>query len=431
MKNISAVVDWCKTNKPDLVVIGPEDPLDRGIADALAAANIPCFGPSAAAAQIECNKCFSKDFMTKHGIPTARYETFTDAKAAKSFIRNANFQALVVKASGLAAGKGVVVAKDRDEACEAVDMMLEQNTFGDAGKSIVVEELLEGQEVSVLSFTDGTTVYAMPGAQDHKRAYDGDEGPNTGGMGAYCPCPFLTEDIRNEAQSSVLQRAVDGLRKDGKPFVGVLYAGLILTTDGPKVLEFNCRFGDPETQSVLSLLDSDLFEIFVACTKKTLHTMSLKWKQQYACGIVIASGGYPASATKGVPILNTSQAEAAGVTLFHGGTEWKNSSLLTSGGRVLTVVGIADTLPKAVEKAKEGAEIIKIDKSFYRRDIAAKALTKQSLTYRASGVDIDAGERLVDNIKLLAKQTVRSGVMESIGGERLRLFARTMMTFAA
>lgn len=412
------MVAWCKTNKPDLVVVGPEDPLDRGIADDLAKIGTPCFGPSSAAAQIECNKCFSKDFMARHSIPTARYETFTDAAAAKKFIRNATFKALVVKASGLAAGKGVIVAKDVNGACDAVDLIMSEKAFGDAGQSVVVEELLEGQEVSVLAFTDGTTIYDMPGSQDHKRAYDGDEGPNTGGMGAYCPCPFLTAELKKQVQREILERAVSGLRAEGKPFVGVLYAGIILTVDGAKVIEFNCRFGDPETQTVLTLLDSDLFEIFIACTKKTLSTLTLKWKQHYACGVVIASGGYPASATKGVPILNLAEADASGVIIFHGGTERKSpTNLVTSGGRVLTVVGIADNLAQAAQKAQEGASLIKIDKSFFRKDIASKALAKQSLTYRASGVDIDAGERLVDNIKLFAKQTVRSGVMESIGGE--------------
>ena len=353
--------------------------------------------------------------FSRHGIATARYQTFTDATHAKQFVQKEK-NMLVVKASGLAAGKGVMVATSSAEACDQIDVMLGHKMFGKAGEVIVVEELLLGQEVSVLAFSDGKTVRLMPPAQDHKRAFEGDQGPNTGGMGAYAPCPFLSAEMQKQVETDVIQKAINGLQQEGMPFVGVLYAGLILTDNGPKVLEFNCRFGDPETQSVLSLLESDLYDICSACARGNLNEVKVQWNQnKFACGVVIASGGYPASATKGVPIFNLAEAEATGVQLFHGGTEVINSTFLTSGGRVLTVVGVADTLEEAVRKAQEGAKIIGIEKSFYRTDIAAKAL-KRSVTYKSSGVDIDAGERLVDDIKLYAKKTVRSGVMESIGG---------------
>ncbi|RWS24684.1 trifunctional purine biosynthetic protein adenosine-3-like protein, partial [Leptotrombidium deliense] len=261
VKENGKVLEWCKKNKPSLVVVGPEDPLNNGIADVLRAAGFACFGPSKAAAQIECDKSFAKHFMVRHNIPTASYKTFTDVKEAKNFVKNADFNALVIKASGLAAGKGVVVAQNIDEVCENIDLMLGKKIFGDAGSTIVIEELLEGPEVSVLAFTDGNTVSVMPPAQDHKRAHDGDKGPNTGGMGAYCPCPLINSEQLKTIEKEVLQKAVDGMRSEGKPFIGVLYAGLMLTEKGPKVLEFNCRFGDPETQSILPLLDSDLFDV--------------------------------------------------------------------------------------------------------------------------------------------------------------------------
>lgn len=358
--------------------MGPEDPLDKGISDELEIINVPCFGPGKEAAQIECSKAFAKDFMKRHNIPTARFETFTDALQAKNYIRNANFKALVVKASGLAGGKGVVVAKDVDEACQHVDHILKDKVFGAAGNTLVVEELLVGDEVSVLAFTDGKTVSLMPPAQDHKRAYENDEGPNTGGMGAYCPCHYVDENMLKIIEKDIIQKTVDQLRKESKPFKGVLYAGLMLTESGPKVLEFNCRFGDPETQSILPLLDSDLYDICLACATgkldKVLATGEPKWKEKtFACGVVVASEGYPAKATNGQLIGGLENVKQGGMLVFHGGSRYQNGEFYTSGGRILTVVGLGSDLVAAAGRALLGAEMVEIEKSFFRLDIAKKA----------------------------------------------------------
>ncbi|RWS17967.1 trifunctional purine biosynthetic protein adenosine-3-like protein [Dinothrombium tinctorium] len=419
IKNNEKVLQWCNEHKPSLVVVGPEDPLNNGIANTLSSAGIPCFGPSKEAAQIECSKAFAKDFMLRHKIPTAEYKSFTDSKEAKKFVKNADFKALVVKASGLAAGKGVIVANDTNEVCEQIDLMLEQKVFGEAGNTIIIEELLEGPEVSVLAFTDGTTIRVMPPAQDHKRAYDGDRGPNTGGMGAYCPCPLIDAALLKLIETDVLQRAVDGLRREGKPFVGTIYAGLMLTRRGPKVLEFNCRFGDPETQSILPLLESDLFDIFLSCINGNLANNPISWKQELvSCGVVIASAGYPASATKGQLIEGLDDVLKAGLMVFHGGTVLKEGKHYTAGGRVLSVVAIEKDLPSAAAKAQCGAKLVKIEKSFYRTDIAKKVIEQLNLKfdYKSSGVDIEAGNALVDKIKKMAKTTNRPGVIGAIGG---------------
>ncbi|XP_054160680.1 trifunctional purine biosynthetic protein adenosine-3-like [Oppia nitens] len=414
------VTDWCQQNKPSLVIVGPEDPLDRGIADELNRLGVACFGPERAAAQIECNKSFAKDFMAKHQIPTARYRNFADGEAdkAKEFVRTAPFRALVIKASGLAAGKGVIVAASVAEACDAIDSILVNKAFGSAGNTVVVEELLDGPEVSVFAFTDGIDVKPLLPSQDHKRAYDGDTGPNTGGMGAYCPYPFVDQKTMAVIEKDILRKTVDGLRTGGKPFVGLLYAGLMITSDGPKVIEFNCRFGDPETQSVLPLLESDLYDICYACSQQQLQSIELKWRPKTACGIVIASNGYPETPVKGQLIDGIDSAQKAGLLVFHGGTQYRDNKFYNSGGRILTVVAVADDLDSAVNRALMGAELIKIDNSFHRKDIAKKTLDKlpRGLSYKASGVDIVAGEELVDNIKKFTDNTKRTGVMESIGG---------------
>jgi len=302
------------------VVVGPEDPLALGLGDVLQSAGIPCFGPGKQGAQIEADKKWAKDFMLRHGIPTARYESFTDTEKAKAFIRRYNYQlicfernplkislsnsapypALVVKAAGLAAGKGVVVAANAKDACQAVDEILGELKYGQAGATLVVEELLEGEEVSVLAFTDGKSVRAMLPAQDHKRLGNGDTGPNTGGMGAYCPCPLISQPALELVQKAVLERAVQGLIKERINYQGVLYAGLMLTRDGPRVLEFNCRFGDPETQVILPLLESDLFDVMEACCSGKLDKIPLQWRNGVsAVGVILASAGYPETSTKG------------------------------------------------------------------------------------------------------------------------------------
>uniref|UniRef100_A0A6P7G941 Trifunctional purine biosynthetic protein adenosine-3 n=1 Tax=Diabrotica virgifera virgifera TaxID=50390 RepID=A0A6P7G941_DIAVI len=423
IKQFKDVVKFCKDNQVDLVAVGPEDPLANGMADALLAAGIKVFGPQKDAAQIESDKNWAKAFMDKHQIPTARWKSFTNAQQAKNFINSAPYAALVVKASGLAAGKGVVVAKDKTEACRAVDEILGDKKFGSAGETVVIEELLSGEEVSVLAFSDGTTIKAMLPAQDHKRIFDNDQGPNTGGMGAYCPCPLLSEEQYKFVQKEILERAINGFKKDNLKFVGVLYAGLMLTPDGPKTLEFNCRFGDPETEVVLPLLESDLYDIMLSCAEGTLHKQDIKWKQNIsAVGVVLASRGYPETSSKGQVIsgiekvaLNTDH------IVFHCGTALKDGHVVTNGGRVLISVALAPQLPVAAAKATKSCEIIRFDGQQYRRDISHKGIARAilqsgKLTYKQSGVDIDAGNDLVNHIKPAAKSTNRTGTMGSLGG---------------
>ncbi|XP_029633902.1 trifunctional purine biosynthetic protein adenosine-3 isoform X2 [Octopus sinensis] len=421
VKDFPGVVSWCKENCINLVIVGPEDPLAAGIADFLQEHGIECFGPSAKAAQIEASKEFAKNFMIRHDIPTARFKTFTKADEACEHIRSAPYKALVVKASGLAAGKGVVVARSVEEACQSVKDNLEDKIFGAAGETVIIEELLEGEEVSCLAFTDGNTVAMMPPAQDHKRLKDGDSGPNTGGMGAYCPYPKITESELKLVKETVLQKAVDGLRSEGMPFVGVLYAGLMLTADGPKVLEYNCRFGDPETQSILPLLKSDLLTVCTACVNGTLqHTMPEFDSVSKVLGVVVVSGGYPGSYKKNLPLTGLEEAEASGVTVFHAGTSLQDGQIVTSGGRVLAVVAKEKDFQSASDKAQKGASLIKFTDAFYRRDIGHKILSRgvqnfNSLSYKAAGVDITAGNSLVELIKPLAKATQREGCEAALG----------------
>ncbi|XP_041979579.1 trifunctional purine biosynthetic protein adenosine-3 isoform X2 [Aricia agestis] len=375
IKDFAAVADWCKKNAINIVIVGPEDPLANGIVDALTADGIKCFGPTKAGAQIEANKDWSKKFMTKYQIPTARFQSFTDAKAAKDFINNAPYNALVVKASGLAAGKGVVVAANKQEACDAVDEILTDSKYGAAGETVVVEELLEGEEVSVLAFSDGDTVSIMPPAQDHKRVGDGDTGPNTGGMGAYCPCPLITPEQLADVKDQVLQRAVDGLKAEGVKYVGVLYAGLMVTKSGPMTLEFNCRFGDPETQVIMLLLESDLYQIVKACVNGTLKDMQVKWNTNVsAVGVVLASKGYPETSTKGCVISGLSSAAVRGAVVFHSGvTRGANGSLVTNGGRVLLAAATSASLRSAAAAATAAAAAIDFPGRHYRKDIARRA----------------------------------------------------------
>ncbi|CAG9774100.1 unnamed protein product [Ceutorhynchus assimilis] len=423
IKDFQEVVNFCKTNSISLVVIGPEDPLANGMADALTSAKIPVFGPGKIAAQIESDKDWSKAFMDRHGIPTAKWKSFNNAQQAKNFIENAPFPALVVKASGLAAGKGVVVAANNQEACRAVDEILTDKKYGNAGETVVVEELLSGEEVSVLAFCDGNTIKAMLPAQDHKRIFDNDEGPNTGGMGAYCPCPLLTNDQYQYVQKQVLEKSLLGFKKDNIKYCGVLYAGLMLTPQGPKVLEFNCRFGDPETEVILPLLESDLFEIMLSCANGTLESQQLKWKENVsAVGVVMASKGYPETSTKnqvikGIETVNSKPNHL----VFQCGTAFKDGNIVTNGGRVLIVVALGPQLVTAAANAAKSCEIIKFEGSQHRRDIAHKGIASSilesgKLTYKASGVDITAGNELVDHIKPAAKSTNRAGVMGALGG---------------
>lgn len=369
-------------NKIDLVAVGPEDPLADGIADALKEAGVKCFGPSKAGAKIEADKDWSKAFMVRNNIPTAKYESFTDAEKAKKFIKNAPFKALVVKASGLAAGKGVIVAKDVEEACAAVDEILGDKKFGSAGDVVVIEELLSGEEISVLAFVDSHSVRILPPAQDHKRLKENDEGLNTGGMGAYCPCPLINSAELDTVKAKVLQRAVDGLRSEGIEYNGILYAGMMLTQDGPKTLEFNCRFGDPETQVILPLLKTDLYDLMAATATNNLKSVpEIEYDaKRSAVGVVMASKGYPETSTKGCVIKNIETVEKQeNCIVFHSGTA-KNSKdeWTTNGGRVLISVAIADDLVEAAKIATKACEVVNFDGAQYRRDIAKKAFRARS-----------------------------------------------------
>lgn len=421
ISNHSILAQFCKDHQVGLVVVGPEVPLAAGVVDDLTAAGVPCFGPSAKAAQLEASKSFSKAFMERHGIPTARYGSFTDAQEACRYIRTADFPALVVKASGLAAGKGVIVAANQEEACQAVTDIMQDRAFGAAGETVVVEELLEGEEVSCLCFSDGHSVAPMPPAQDHKRLKDGDQGPNTGGMGAYCPTPQVSLELLQQIRDSVLQKTVDGMKEEGTPYVGVLYAGLMLTKQGPKVLEFNCRFGDPECQVILPLLKSDLHQVILDTMDGKLANSAPVWHQDSsAVTVVMASAGYPGSYKKGINITGLTQVQDSGLQVFHAGTALANGGVVSSGGRVLTVTAVRPSLEGALHAANQGVAAIGFPGAVYRRDIGHRAIShlKQSrgLTYKDSGVDIAAGNRLVDMIKPLAKATSRPGCNAELGG---------------
>ena len=361
------VARFCKEKQIDLVLVGPEIPLADGLADSLSAEQIRCFGPSQAAAQIEASKSFSKQFMTRHGIPTARYQIFTDIKSAWQYIESIDYP-IVIKASGLAAGKGVVLPATPDEAKATLEQIFVDGVFGEAGNEVVIEERLNGQEVSLMAFTDGNTVIPMLSAQDHKRLLDGGHGPNTGGMGAYAPAPILTSDLMNEAVESILKPTVNGLRIDGTPFVGVLYAGLMLTENGIRTLEFNCRFGDPETQAVLPLLETDLLDIVEACVDGNLKDVNIRWKNGAAVCVVLASKGYPEKAESEKRITLPPLAE--NLICFHAGTKMDNGEIVTAGGRVLGVTAWAATLAESVQSVYHGVNQIHFDGMQYRKDIA-------------------------------------------------------------
>ena len=371
----AAILRFVKEHEIGLVVVGPEVPLMNGLVDELEAAGIRAFGPRANAAEIEGSKSFAKDLMKKYGIPTARYEVFTAAEPARAYIRQEGAP-IVVKADGLAAGKGVIVAMTEQEALDAVDAIMEDHSFGDAGARVVIEEFMEGEEASLLAFTDGTTIRPMISAQDHKRAYDGDRGPNTGGMGTYAPAPVMTPEMTERAVEEILKPTIAAMAKEGRVYRGCLYLGLMVTSDGPKVVEFNARFGDPETQVVLPLLDSDLVAIMCACADGTLADVPIRWKDGAAVCVVLASGGYPGHYDKGQDIHGLADAEAMGALVFHAGTAMKDGKLVTNGGRVLGVVGRGTDISSAVDAAYAAAAKISFKDAYYRKDIAHRALER-------------------------------------------------------
>lgn len=370
-----AVVKLAQEKKIDLVVVGPEVPLMNGVVDALRAAGIKAFGPTKAAAELEGSKSFSKDIMKKYGIPTAEYEVFTDADAARAYIEKEGAP-IVIKANGLAAGKGVIVAETKEQALDAVHEIMDDAAFGKAGSRVVIEAFMEGEEASLLAFTDGKTIRPMVSSQDHKRAYDGDKGPNTGGMGTYAPAPVMTKDMVEQATEKILKPMIAAMAKEGRPYQGCLYAGLMITEEGPKVVEFNARFGDPETQVVLPLLKGDLVKIMQACVDGTLDTAAVDWEDGAAVCVVMASGGYPKSYKKGYAIDGLKKAESLGTFVFHAGTAKKDGKVVTSGGRVLGVTARGGGIKEATEKAYKGVEAIRFTDEFHRKDIAHRALER-------------------------------------------------------
>lgn len=371
----ASVVKLAQEKKIDLVVVGPEVPLTNGVVDALRAAGIKAFGPTKAAAELEGSKSFSKDIMKKYGIPTAKYEVFTDADAARAYIEKEGAP-IVIKADGLAAGKGVIVAETKEQALDAVHEIMDDAAFGKAGSRVVIEAFMEGEEASLLAFTDGKTIRPMVSSQDHKRAYDGDKGPNTGGMGTYAPAPVMTKDMVEQATEKILKPMIAAMAKEGRPYQGCLYAGLMITEEGPKVVEFNARFGDPETQVVLSLLKGDLVKIMQACVDGTLDTAAVDWEDGAAVCVVMASGGYPKSYKKGYAIDGLKKAESLGTFVFHAGTAKKDGKVVTSGGRVLGVTARGGGIKEATEKAYKGVEAIRFTDEFHRKDIAHRALER-------------------------------------------------------
>lgn len=371
--DIAGLVDFAKAEGIDLTVVGPELPLTLGIVDAFQEAGLACFGPNKAAAKLEGSKAFSKELMKKYGIPTAAFDTFTDVDKAKAFVDEIGVPC-VVKADGLAAGKGVIICMTREEADKAIEDMLTDHAFGDASATIVIEEYMVGPEVSVLAFADGKSVLPMVSAQDHKRIFDGDKGPNTGGMGAYSPAPVYTEALSAEVNKTIIEPTIAAMAAEGTPFTGILYTGLMLTEKGPRVLEYNVRFGDPETQPIMVRMKSGIVELFQACVDGKLDEATLEWHDEAAVCVIMASGGYPASSEKGVPIHGLDDIAAEEAIVFHSGTAEKDGEIVTNGGRVLGVTAKDATIKGAIDKAYAAVEKINFDHMQFRRDIGARAL---------------------------------------------------------
>ena len=374
--DVEGVLEFAKSHKVDFAAVIPDDPLALGLADRLREMGIPTFGPTAQAAEIESSKVFAKNLMQKYHIPTADYQVFDQAEKAMEYITQKNKYPVVIKADGLALGKGVIIAADQQAAKEAVEAIMNEKIFGKSGDHVIVEEFLQGPEVSVLSFTDGETLRPMVTSMDHKRAYDGDEGPNTGGMGAVAPNPYYTKEVAERCMEEIFLPTIRAMKQEGRPFQGCLYFGLMLTEDGPKVIEYNCRFGDPETQVVLPLLKTDLLTIFQAVMEGKLSEQKVEFLDKAACCVILASGGYPKNYYTGLPISGIGEAEQMeDVSVYHAGTKMEDGKLLTAGGRVLGVTALANNLPGAMKKAYEAAGKIHFDNMHYRRDIGRRALS--------------------------------------------------------
>ncbi|KAH9469681.1 hypothetical protein Pst134EA_006962 [Puccinia striiformis f. sp. tritici] len=425
------LTDFAQDAGIDLVVPGPEIDLINGIEERFRKIGIPCFGPSKLAARMEGSKAFSKDFMSKHNIPTARYANFSDYEQAKKHLLSIDYK-VVIKASGLASGKGVLIPENQQEALDALDAIMVKKKFGHSGDEVVIEEFLEGQEISVLALSDGHTVVLLPGAQDHKRIGEGDTGPNTGGMGACAPTPIGSSERMKNSLKSIIQQTIDGMRRDGMPFVGCLFTGFMITAQGPKVLEYNVRFGDPETQTVMGLLsdDTDLAEVFMACCERRLDSVKVAFNDSYSVTVVIASPGYPNKYPTGLKVAIDSAALPKNSFIYHAGTCRENGDVSTSGGRVFAVNGTGETLEIAAKTAYEAVACVQFEGMTYRKDIAHRALKphptssseperkqqKNGLTYLDSGVSIDSGNELVARIKPFVKATARLGCDSVIGG---------------
>lgn len=372
--DIDGVVNLAKEIKADFVVVAPDDPLVAGMVDALNDAGFATFGPKANAAIIEGSKVFSKDLMLKYNIPTAEYKVFDKADDVISYLKEKNEFPAVIKADGLALGKGVIIPETLEEAVAGVKEIMEDKIFGASGNNVVVEEFLTGPEVSVLAFTDGKCVKPMVSSMDHKRALDGDKGLNTGGMGTVSPNPYYTDEIAKECMEKIFIPTIEAMNKEGRTFKGCLYFGLMITPKGPKVIEYNCRFGDPETQVVLPRLKTDIMDIFEAINTETLSDLDIQWDDRACTCVIMASGGYPKSYPKGLEISGLENGQLDGVTVYHAGTAIKDGKLVTSGGRVLGVTALGDTLEDALKKSYDAVDKIKFENAHYRKDIGQKAL---------------------------------------------------------
>ena len=376
-EDIDGLLELADAENIDLTIVGPEAPLVAGIVDRFTDADRPCFGPTQAAAQLEGSKAFTKDFLARHHIPTARYRNFSKLDEALDYIREQGAP-IVIKADGLAAGKGVIVAHTLEEAEQAATDMLEGNRFGDAGARIVVEEFLDGEEASFIVITDGDKVVPLATSQDHKARDEGDVGPNTGGMGAYSPAPVITADVEQRIMNQVITPTLKGMMLDGSPYLGFLYAGLMIMPDGsPKVIEFNCRMGDPETQPIMMRLKSDLAAICSAALDGTLSDIEAEWDERAALGVVLAAGGYPGSYDKGKPIAGLDDADSDTAKVFHAGTAERDGEIVTSGGRVLCVVGLGDTVARAAGEAYDAVKKVCWDGIYFRRDIGHRAIARE------------------------------------------------------
>lgn len=372
--DIDGVVNLAKEIKADLVVVAPDDPLVAGMVDALNEAGFKTFGPRANAAIIEGSKVFSKELMQKYNIPTAEYKVFDNAEEAIEYIKERNEFPTVIKADGLALGKGVIIPENLDDAIAGVKEIMEDKIFGASGNNIVVEEFLTGPEVSVLAFTDGKCVKPMVSSMDHKRALDGDKGLNTGGMGTVSPNPYYTQEVAKECMDKIFIPTINAMNNEGRTFKGCLYFGLMITPKGPKVIEYNCRFGDPETQVVLPRLKTDIVDIFEAIDNETISDLDVEWSDDACACVIMASGGYPKSYPKGIEIAGLSNGQLDGVTVYHAGTKLQDNKLVTSGGRVLGVTALGDTLENALKKSYDAVEKIHFEGAHYRRDIGKRAL---------------------------------------------------------